>query len=124
MSAQAAGHVPYRTCIVCRSKRPKGDLLRLVLDQDLRVVPDCRQCLPGRGAYVCEACLGSVTKGKALSRAFRGRLRGVSPCLTEWIHRAQGDQKGCRNMEDQSSCVHDTKKRPRPRTADTVAEDS
>uniref|UniRef100_A0A832A6A7 YlxR family protein n=1 Tax=Desulfacinum infernum TaxID=35837 RepID=A0A832A6A7_9BACT len=123
MNATSSGHVPYRTCIVCRSKRPKGELLRLVLDQDRRVIPDRRHRLPGRGAYVCEPCLGSVLKGKALSRAFRGRLQGVSPLLTAWVHRTQGDETGCQTMEDQSSCVRDAKKRPRLHTADTVAED-
>ncbi|MEJ5365839.1 MAG: YlxR family protein [Desulfosoma sp.] len=123
MSAKSSGHVPYRTCIVCRSKRPKGELLRLALDQERRVIPDCRHRLPGRGAYVCETCLGSVLKGKALWRAFRGRLQGMSPLFMDWVHRAQGDETGCQTMEDRSSCVRDAKKRPRPHTADTVAED-
>lgn len=123
MNAQSAGHVPYRTCIVCRSKRPKGELLRLALDLDRRVVLDRRYRMPGRGAYVCETCLGSVTKGKALSRAFRGRLQGLSPSLIEWIRRAQKDQTGCQTMEDQSSCVRNAKERLRPRAADTVSED-
>ena len=60
---------------------------------------------------MCAACVGSLTKGKAMSRAFRGRLREPSLALTEWIQRVQEEETGCQTTEGQSLCVHKTKKR-------------
>ncbi|ROQ90195.1 YlxR family protein [Desulfosoma caldarium] len=117
------GHTPYRTCIVCRTKRPKRDLVRLVLDAQRLVVPDLRQRLPGRGAYVCPMCLNGVSKSKALSRAFRGRLQGVSPSLMGGISHLHKGLTGCVNTEDHSLCVRKTTTRPRPESGDTAVEE-
>ena len=44
-------HIPIRTCISCRTKRDKRDLLRLVIDHDGMI--SINQLAPGRGVYVC-----------------------------------------------------------------------
>lgn len=120
---QRRGHTPYRTCVVCRAKRPKKDLLRLVLDAHRLVIPDFRQRLSGRGAYVCPTCLDGVNTSKGLSRAFRGRLMGLSPSLLRQTPHLHTGLTGGKNTEDQSLCVHKTTKRLRPASGDTAAED-
>ena len=69
------GKQPQRTCIVCRSKRAKAELLRLALDTKDRVYLDHRQHHHGRGGYVCfrPECLTRV-KLVHLNRAFRRTL--------------------------------------------------
>ncbi|MCG6982561.1 MAG: YlxR family protein [Deltaproteobacteria bacterium] len=69
------GRQPQRTCVVCRSKRDKGELLRFVLDGTERVYLDKRQHHRGRGAYVCPRpeCLTRL-KQIHLKRAFRRAL--------------------------------------------------
>ena len=45
-------HTPLRMCLACRQRRPKRELLRLVMGlQGPRLDPSGRQ--PGRGAYIC-----------------------------------------------------------------------
>ncbi|GEM84534.1 MAG: hypothetical protein KatS3mg074_014 [Meiothermus sp.] len=47
-----AKHIPMRQCIACRERRPKHELLRIVLTEAGPVLdPTGRK--PGRGAYVC-----------------------------------------------------------------------
>ncbi len=47
-----AKHIPMRQCIACRERRPKRELLRIVLTEAGPVLdPTGRK--PGRGAYVC-----------------------------------------------------------------------
>ena len=69
------GSLPQRTCIVCRGKRAKGELLRLALDDKDRVYLDHRQQHLGRGGYVCPRpeCLSRI-KLAHLNRAFRRTL--------------------------------------------------
>ncbi|MGQ9485978.1 MAG: YlxR family protein [Desulfosoma sp.] len=120
---QRRGHTPYRTCVVCRTKRPKKDLVRLVLNGHRLVIPDLRQRLSGRGAYVCPTCLDGVSTCKGLSRAFRGRLQGLSPSLLRQTLHLHTELTGCKNTEDPSLCVHKTTTRPRPASGDTAVED-
>lgn len=46
-------HVPLRTCVVCREKRPKRELLRVVRTPEGEVTIDPTGKLNGRGGYVC-----------------------------------------------------------------------
>ncbi|WP_181768745.1 YlxR family protein [Streptomyces albidus (ex Kaewkla and Franco 2022)] len=64
---------PQRTCVGCRKRSDKLDLLRLVLSRG-RCVPDLRGTLPGRGAYLhpTSACLENAVRRRAFNRAFRG----------------------------------------------------
>ena len=64
-----------RTCIVCRKRFVKQDLLRYVWDiESAEVVVDCKQVMVGRGAYCCleDSCKEQFLKRtKGLKRAFR-----------------------------------------------------
>ena len=47
-------HIPERMCIVCRTRRPAGELFRLRADKlSGTVVADTHTKQPGRGAYIC-----------------------------------------------------------------------
>ncbi|WP_459182931.1 YlxR family protein [Streptomyces sp.] len=63
---------PERTCIGCRERAAKKDLLRVVVVGD-ELVPDDRGTLPGRGAYVHPAtiCLDLAVRRRAFPRALR-----------------------------------------------------
>ncbi|MFE5946692.1 YlxR family protein [Streptomyces sp. NPDC056480] len=65
---------PERTCVGCRVRAAKSDLLRIVVNKD-ECVPDHRGTLPGRGAYLhpAVACLDLAVRRRALPRAFRAQ---------------------------------------------------
>ncbi|MGW2560123.1 YlxR family protein [Streptomyces sp. NPDC001514] len=67
-----AGACPERTCVGCRERAAKSDLLRIVAVEGA-CVPDHRGTLPGRGAYVHPAsvCLDLAVRRRAFPRAFR-----------------------------------------------------
>jgi len=48
-------HVPERTCIVCRQKRPKWEMVRIVRTPQGTLEIDNRGKKAGRGAYLCKA---------------------------------------------------------------------
>lgn len=64
--------VPVRTCVGCRARSAKTDLLRVVVVEDT-LVPDPRGRLPGRGASVHPdpRCLDLAERRRAFSRALR-----------------------------------------------------
>ncbi|MGZ4495278.1 MAG: YlxR family protein [Nocardioides sp.] len=67
---------PVRTCIGCRQRAAKHQLLRVVVrDQGagLEVVPDPEARAPGRGAHLhpTTACLELAQRRRAFSRALR-----------------------------------------------------
>ena len=63
--------VPMRTCIACRSSKPKRELIRVVKSGE-QITLDKTGKLNGRGAYVCpdKACIEKLKKQKLLNRAF------------------------------------------------------
>ncbi|WP_078850118.1 YlxR family protein [Streptomyces sp. NRRL F-5126] len=63
---------PERTCVGCRERAAKKDLLRTVVVAG-HCVPDRSGTLPGRGAYVHPAvgCLDLAVRRRALPRALR-----------------------------------------------------
>ncbi|MEU6240453.1 YlxR family protein [Streptomyces sp. NPDC047024] len=63
---------PERTCVGCRERAAKNDLLRIVMIEGA-CVPDPRGTLPGRGAYVHPApvCLDQAVRRRAFTRALR-----------------------------------------------------
>ncbi|MGV9567779.1 YlxR family protein [Streptomyces sp. NPDC003480] len=63
---------PERTCVGCRERAAKIELLRIVVIEDI-CVPDPRGTLPGRGAYVhpVPACLDLAVRRRAFLRALR-----------------------------------------------------
>jgi predicted RNA-binding protein YlxR (DUF448 family) len=66
------GHTPIRTCLSCGAKKPKKELMRLVVDE-AGFVRDDLGSGRGRGAYICntEACRERLLKGKRRHRVFR-----------------------------------------------------
>ncbi|MCB0917059.1 MAG: YlxR family protein [Actinobacteria bacterium] len=67
---------PIRTCVGCRDRSPKPELLRIVL-RDGRIQPDRLASAPGRGAYVhpTAECVRLARRARAYSRAFRAADR-------------------------------------------------
>ena len=73
--AQRRKHVPMRTCVVCREKAGKRQLLRVVRTPDgVQVDPSGK--LNGRGAYLCEreACWQRAIMSDVLAKALRVTL--------------------------------------------------
>jgi uncharacterized protein len=66
-------HIPVRTCVGCRERVGKGDLVRIVAVAGGSVRMDLRGSEPGRGAYVHRrrACLEAALSHGALARALR-----------------------------------------------------
>lgn len=79
--------IPQRTCIGCKEKKDKKDLIRIVKNKEGIITLDRTGKANGRGAYICDniQCLEKAIKTKALERAFEmsisedvyNELRGV-----------------------------------------------
>jgi uncharacterized protein len=80
---------PLRTCVACRTERPKRELVRVVRTPDGAVVLDPSGRLAGRGAYLCttNTCWTAALKKHSLERALDVPL---PPALREQL--AAGDQ--------------------------------
>ena len=67
---------PQRTCIGCRKKAPRSELLRLVAEGSgsTAVLVDERRRMAGRGAWLhpSETCLALAVKRRAFGRALNG----------------------------------------------------
>ena len=63
--------IPQRSCVVCRTKKDKNELIRIVKNQTNEINIDESGKKPGKGAYICDSieCLEKGIKTKALSRA-------------------------------------------------------
>jgi len=68
---------PVRTCIGCRERAAKSELLRVVAGSDAHgapaVVPDPTATMPGRGAHLhpTAACFELAVRRRAFARALR-----------------------------------------------------
>jgi predicted RNA-binding protein YlxR (DUF448 family) len=71
--SQRRKQVPRRTCVACRTTRPKQELVRVVRTPDGNVVLDETGKCNGRGAYLCKqrSCLKDALAHKHLERALR-----------------------------------------------------
>ncbi len=65
-------HTPMRMCIACRQMKPKGELIKLVKNENNIELDFCQKKF-GRGAYICknEECIENAKKRKAVSRHFK-----------------------------------------------------
>ncbi|MDQ8707034.1 YlxR family protein [Streptomyces sp. LHD-70] len=95
-----AGACPERTCVGCRERAAKTDLLRIVMaagegaedsGKGVRLVPDPRGTLPGRGSYVHPAlvCLDMAVRRRAFLRAYRVRGPLDTTDLSRYVEQAQ-----------------------------------
>jgi len=66
-------HIPQRTCVACRTVKPKRELARLVRMPGGNVEIDLSGKTPGRGAYLCPnlECWEAGLKGNRLSHTLR-----------------------------------------------------
>lgn len=84
---------PMRTCVACRTRAGKSELLR-VTARDGVCLPDPKSRQPGRGAYLHPTigCLDLAVRRRALPRALRvsGALDTAS--VREWIEAASDTQ--------------------------------
>ena len=66
-------HIPQRTCVACRSERPKREMVRIVRAPDGAVGVDLTGKRSGRGAYLClqPGCWQTALKRHALDKALK-----------------------------------------------------
>ncbi|MEM6665486.1 MAG: RNA-binding protein [Pseudomonadota bacterium] len=66
---------PYRECAITREVRPKAELIRFVRGPDGAAVPDVREKLPGRGAWVTASreTVDEAVQKDAFSRRFKAK---------------------------------------------------
>jgi uncharacterized protein len=69
-------HIPERTCVACRSPRPKREMVRVVRGADGSVAVDPTGKQSGRGAYLCRRheCWSTALQRGALNRALKTEL--------------------------------------------------
>ncbi|MFF9627138.1 YlxR family protein [Streptomyces griseosporeus] len=79
---------PERTCVGCRERAAKTDLLRIVAIKD-ECVPDPRGTLPGRGAYLhpAQVCLDQAVRRRAFTRALRVPGALDTKALRQYVER-------------------------------------
>lgn len=66
-----------RTCIVTRTEKSPDEMIRFVLDPEMRVVPDLKRKLPGRGVWVSaekHALLEAIRK-QLFARGFKVNVK-------------------------------------------------
>lgn len=80
VGAVSQRHVPERTCIACRRKTAKGDLIRLVCAAGGGVEIDRTGKQRGRGAYLCgfRDCWESALKGNRLEHSLKSKIDAES----------------------------------------------
>ena len=90
MSGRTRARVcPERTCVGCRERAAKKDLLRIVAMEG-ECAPDHRGTLPGRGAYVHPAlvCLDLAVRRRAFVRALRAPGALDTAALRRYVEQA------------------------------------
>ena len=68
--------IPMRSCVGCKEKKDKRELIRIVRTPEHVVKIDPSGKAPGRGAYICkkEECFQKAIKNKSLARALEIEL--------------------------------------------------
>ena len=78
-----------RSCAVCREKKEKKDLLRIVRRPTGEVEIDPTGKKSGRGAYICKSaeCIGLAKKSKRLNVALKTEVPDeVFQVATEYVN--------------------------------------
>lgn len=65
--------LPQRTCISCKEKKDKKDLIRIVVNKENEIKVDKTGKQDGRGTYICNNinCLDKAMKTKKIQRALK-----------------------------------------------------
>lgn len=68
--------IPMRMCVGCRQMFPKKSLLRIVKDENGKLMLDSTGKKNGRGAYICAKteCFQQAIKQKQLQRILESEL--------------------------------------------------
>ncbi len=85
-------HEPVRTCVGCRQRAAKHDLLRVVAvarESGWSATPDPRRMQPGRGAHLHPDldCLDLALRRRAFPRALRVREGLATDLVVEHVSR-------------------------------------
>jgi len=104
---QRRKHVPQRTCIACRTTRPKRELVRIVRlsspEAEGAVTVDETGKRSGRGAYLCRQrdCWETALARRQLERALKVTLTAETEAqLREYAARLPPSQGG---VEDEKA---------------------
>ncbi len=65
--------IPQRTCIGCKCKKPKKEMIRIVRTTDGKIIIDETGKKSGRGAYLCGdvKCLNVAFKENSLNKSLK-----------------------------------------------------
>ncbi|HME91582.1 MAG TPA: YlxR family protein [Myxococcaceae bacterium] len=84
LKVRVKASAPLRSCIGCGRRRPKRELIRLVIAASGQLAVDGTGRHGGRGAYVCApGCLAAAARHRAIHRAFRGKAPSVDVASLE-----------------------------------------
>ncbi len=69
---QKSKKIPERTCVVCRTKGPKANFIKVVKTAD-GIFVDKNGKTNGRGMYICKnkECISEAVKKRAANRVFK-----------------------------------------------------
>ena len=72
--------VKERTCIACRTKNAKYNLLRIVADENGNAVLDEMQKMNTRGIYICnnKDCINKLLKVKDITKCVKIKVKTES----------------------------------------------
>lgn len=89
-------HIPVRTCVTCRTRRPQPELVRLVNVKEGGIVISPPRDIAGRGVYLCrdrKCWVDGVEKGR-IARAIRGPVTATdSAAIIAWAMDSLGDEE-------------------------------
>jgi predicted RNA-binding protein YlxR (DUF448 family) len=76
LSVKRRKHVPLRSCIACRAKLPKRELIRGVSTPEGTLEIDPKGKRAGRGAYLCrkQQCCETALQPGRLSQALKSKV--------------------------------------------------
>jgi predicted RNA-binding protein YlxR (DUF448 family) len=100
-----------RTCVGCRVRSAKSDLLRVVAVEG-ELVPDPRGRLPGRGAHLHPTpdCLALAERRRAFGRALRLTvpidLDPVRQWVRQWVNRHDQSRARADDNDERSMSQH------------------
>ena len=76
MPGKRRKHVPLRSCVACREKFPKRELIRIVRTPEGTLELDAKGKRAGRGAYLCrkQQCSETALTPGRLSQALKAKV--------------------------------------------------